>query len=197
MTSSHWRLLLSVTVPALIALLAGLTHPAHLNEASAEYWRNLHIVLLFVFPAIGAAPWLLARRVSRVGWMRWVGWVAALGGYLFATCYTALDILAGIGGGTLVLAGHSDDTGQVFKIANQLAVVGVVGLAVGMLAAGILAVRHAGLPMTAGTLLAVAGAALVLPGHVWFPIGTLALALLVAGCVVLATGIGKPRPAQV
>lgn len=191
MTSTHWRLLLSVTVPALIALAAGLTHPANLTGATAEYWRNLHIVLLFVFPAIGAAPWLLTRRVARVGWMRWLGRVAALGGYVFATCYTALDVLAGIAGGTLVLAGHSDDTGQVFKIANQLALVGVIGLVVGMLAAGIVAIRYAGVAMSAGLLLAVVGSALVLPGHVWFPIGTLALALFVAGGVVLSAGVGR------
>lgn len=190
--STRVRLVALVGAPALFALLLGLTHPLDLDASTADYWRNLHIVMLPVFPLIGAAPWLIARGGSAG---RPVRLLAALGGYTFATFYTALDVLAGIGGGTLVAAGTPDVTGPVFRIADALAAVGVVGLVIGAVAATIAAVQTVGYRAAPGGLLAAVGSALILPGHIWFPVGSLALALFIAGYAVLALSLTRGRPA--
>lgn len=195
------RLLLLVTAPSLFALIVGLTHPLDLTASAAEYWRNIHIVLLPVFPLIGMAPWLIARAASINGVTRSsavarpLRWVAALGSYTFATFYTALDVLAGIGGGTLVLAGTPTVTGPVFRIGDALAMVGVIGLVIGTITATVVAIRVAGYRAAPGGLLAVVGAALILPGHIWYPIGSLALALYIAGYAVLALVVSRTRAA--
>ena len=90
-------LALLVSVPALLCAAIGLTHPPTLNAASADHWRNMHIVLIPIFPLIGLAPWLIARRAG-VAWSR----AGAVFGYGFATFYTSLDLLAGVAGGALV-----------------------------------------------------------------------------------------------
>ena len=120
MPRSRLLLLLGVTAPAIACALVGLTHPMRLTADTALYWQNMHIVLIFLFPLIGLAPWLIARRVDRR-----LGWIAALGGYGFATLYTALDILAGVAAGALVLGGEADATGPVYAIARVLARIGI------------------------------------------------------------------------
>ena len=186
--TSRIALLLAATVPALVALIAGLFHPGNLNAGTAELWRNLHIVLLPVFPLIGFGPWLLARSVG--GW-----WArgAALGGFLFAVFYTSLDVLAGIAAGTVFLADQPDAIGSLFRIGDALAPIGVVGLAGGFAVATV-AIARQRIAAVPGGILAVVGAALILPGHVWFPLGTLALALVIAGTVVLS--LAKIAPAS-
>jgi hypothetical protein len=184
--------LLAATVPALVALLVGLTHPGELNGDTAQYWRDIHLVLLPVFPLIGFGPWLLVRRIG--GW--WAA-AAAIGGFLFAVFYTALDVLAGIAAGTVYLAEEPDAIGSLFRIGDALAPVGVVGLAAGFAVATV-AIARRRIVAVPGGILAVLGAALILPGHVWFPIGTLALALVIAGTVVLlmAGKLGYPEVAE-
>ncbi|MEY2847392.1 MAG: hypothetical protein RI885_57 [Actinomycetota bacterium] len=178
------------TVPTIVVLLVGLTHPTRLTEQSAEWWRNLHIILLPVFPFMGLAPWLVARAVDRR-----LGWVAAIGGFGFATCYTSLDVLAGIGGGAMMLGGESDASGPLFRIGNQLAQVGVYSLVGATLVASIAAIVRARLVAIPGALLALVGAYLIADGHVYFPQGTLALALVAGGYAILATLVTRPASA--
>lgn len=195
MTSARVRPLLAISVPTVFALIVGLTHPRDLSDLSAQYWRDIHIVLLPVFPLIGAVPWLLARRGPRS-----LAIVAGIGGFGFGTFYTALDVLAGIGAGTVTLAGQSDAQGPLFRIGDALAVVGVVTFVIGLLAASASVIRRVGLRAVPGGLLAAFGGALILPGHVWFPIGTLALALLLAGALTLALSMpvdDASRPASI
>lgn len=175
------RRLLLVTLPALVCAAVGLLHPAGLGPDTAQAWLVLHIVLLPVFPLVGLAPWLLTRGAPRV-----FRWAAAVLGYGFATCYTALDVLAGIGGGAMVLGGRSEATGPLFRIADALASVGVISLVLGLLVAGVAALATSGIRSLPGTLIAVIGAVLIDQGHVWFPLGTLAFVLLAAGCGIVA-----------
>lgn len=187
-TRSRLRLVALVTVPTLLVLLVGVTHPHRLTEQSAEWWQNLHIVLLPIFPLMGLAPWLVARDLDRR-----LGWLAAIGGYAFATCYTALDVLAGIGGGAMVLGGQSDATGPLFRIANQLAVVGVFGLLFGTLLASIAAVIRGRLLALPGAALALVGSYLISTEHIFAPLGTLALALVMVGYGILAVAVTRSR----
>jgi hypothetical protein len=178
--ASRAGLVLAVVAPALLTLIVGLTHPVALNASTAEWWRDLHIVLLPMFPLIGAAPWFVARRVARP-WR----WIAGLGGFLFAVFYTSLDVLAGIAAGAVQLDGHPEANASLYAIAHALGPIGGIGLAVGWAAATIGVMRITGVRAFAG-LLAVVGALLVLKSHVYFPVGTFGLALLIVGGAVLA-----------
>lgn len=173
-------LLAAATVPTLVTLLVGLTHPVSLTPSTAEWWRDLHIVLLPVFPLIGAAPWIVSRHSARP-WR----WIAGLGGFLFAVYYTALDALAGIAAGSVQLAGHPEAKHSLYAIANVFGPIGALGLAVAWAAATVGVMRASGVRAVPG-LLAVVGALLVEKSHVYFPVGTLGLALLIAGAAVLA-----------
>lgn len=184
-------LALLVSVPALLCAAIGLTHPPTLNAASADHWRNMHIVLIPIFPLIGLAPWLIARRAG-VAWGR----AGAVFGYGFATLYTSLDLLAGVAGGALVASGNSDATGAVFAVARVVGAIGVVSLALGVVVAGIAAYRVAGLRTIPGSLLALVGALLVQPGHIYLGVGTVAMMLLAGGFVVLALSVSRPVAAQ-
>ncbi|MFP7761155.1 hypothetical protein [Marisediminicola sp. LYQ134] len=188
MSRARILLILGATVPALLAGAIGLTHPMRLTPDTAGYWRDMHIVLLFVFPLMGLAPWLVARAVDRR-----LGWLGAFFGYGFATLYTALDVLAGIGGGALVAAGEPDATSPIFRIANLLATAGVWSLVAGTLVAGVAAFIRSRLASIPGTLLAVVGAYLIAEGHVFFPLGTVAMLLLAGGYAILAVVVSRPR----
>lgn len=178
--------ILAVVLPALLCAAVGLTHPAQLGQDTALYWQNMHIVLIPLFPLIGLAPWLIARAVDRR-----LGWIAAVFGYGFATLYTALDILAGVGGGAMVLGGQSDATGPLFEIARTLARVGAWSLVLGTVVASIAAIMRARLAAVPGAILAIVGAALVYQGHIYFPIGTLAMLLFASGSVILAVQVTR------
>ena len=184
-------LLLLVAVPALLCAAIGLSHPPTLNAASAEHWRNMHIALIPLFPLVGLAPWLIARRAGT-----WSGRGGALFGYGFAVFYTSLDLLAGVAGGALVASGHPDASGQVFAIARVLGAIGVGSLALGTVLAGISAFRVAGLGSVPGALLALVGAVLVLPGHIYLGLGTVAMLLYAGGYVVMAFTVTRPAVAE-
>ncbi len=185
---------LIATIPATILVLATIIHPPRLDDAGAETWRNLHFALLFVFPLVGLAPWIIARRAGPV-----YGWLAAILGYGFATAYTGLDLLAGVGGGALVLSGRSDATGPVFAVAKILEQIGGISLILACLLAAVAAFRLVGLRALAGGVLATAGAYLLLQFHIYPGRGTLATGVLTIGFSLLAVAItnrpGKAQPA--
>jgi hypothetical protein len=76
-----------------------LFHPAQLTPGTAEVWWQLHVVLLPVFPLLGAALVFLLRGAR--GSLLWLARIAAYG---YAVFYTGLDTLAGIGAGLAVAA---------------------------------------------------------------------------------------------
>ena len=196
MSRSRWTLIALAAGPALLAALVGLTHPTDLNPDTATYWKNMHVGLIFIFPLMGLAPWLIARRVDRR-----LGWLGAVAGFGFATLYTALDILAGVAGGALVEGGQAEATGPVFAIARTLARIGVYSLVVGALVAGAAAIWWAAqnerrrLPAAAvGLILAAAGTWLIYDGHIYVPLGTVALLLTAAGFGLMALIVSHAEP---
>ncbi|MDN4640108.1 hypothetical protein QCD70_07620 [Agreia sp. PsM10] len=188
--SPRLRLVLLVSVPAMACALIGLLHPHHLTADTAARWQLMHLVLIPVFPLIGFAPWLIARRTSRV-----LAIVAAVAGYGFATFYTSLDLLAGVAAGTLQLAGVTEGKAPVYEIAREVGLVGVVSLVLACLAATAAVFVARRLRALPGGALAVAGAVLVQPGHIYPGLGTLAMLLLAAGFIALAVEIAPTRRA--
>jgi hypothetical protein len=178
--STRVRVILLVSVPALACAIIGLLHPHHLTDDTASRWQLMHIVLIPLFPLLGIGPWLIARQASRP-----LGLVAALAGYGFATFYTSLDLLAGVAAGTLQLAGVGAGKAPVYEVARALGLVGVISLVIACLAATAAVFVRARLRALPGGVVAVVGAALIQPGHIYPGLGTLAMILLAGGLVLL------------
>lgn len=181
---------LLATVPATLLVLATIIHPPRLNLAGAETWRNLHFALLFVFPLVGLAPWIVARRAGRA-----YGWLAGILGYGFATAYAGLDLLAGVGGGALVISGNSDKTGPIFAMARILEQIGGISLVLGCAVAAVAAFRLVGWRALAGGVVAIVGAFLLGPMgfHIYPGRGTLATGVLTIGFALLAVAVTSGR----
>lgn len=181
------RLAAAVALPPLALAAAGLVHPVYLTDASAMRWHDLHVLLLPVFPLLALGPWLIARRHGRV-----LGWATGVLGYVYATFYSALDVLAGIGsgalqerrlGGTFALFAQGDDLARV----GTWAYLAATALTV---AAAARTTRRGGPATVISTLV---GAVLVLAGawtfrtsHIFWPRGVLAMLALAAGWAALA-----------
>ncbi|MBA3719986.1 MAG: hypothetical protein H0W95_06845 [Nocardioidaceae bacterium] len=191
MTSARrdrWALVLAVALPAVVLGTAGLFHPAHLTDADAEGWRNIHIVALPLFPLLALGPWLLARRMHRLG-----GVVALLLGYVYACFYTGLDLLAGAGAGALKLEG-SEDLGVLFRLASPMEWVGTSAYLAGTVLACALVLRRAGLAAVPGALIVVAASVSFLDSHIFWPRGVLTMYALGFGWAALAAVVRQPTP---
>lgn len=186
-----------VVVPPLLLAAASLVHPGALTAGTAARWRDLHVALLPVFPLLGLAPWLVARRAGRA-----LSWLTAGLGYTYAAFYTALDVLAGIGAGTLrARVGDTPAIGALFTEANDLAAVGVWSLLAATVAAAVVALRRGGAALP-GAVLVVVAATVFLDSHIFWPRGGLAMLALATGWALilwatrstapLAAGRGEP-----
>jgi hypothetical protein len=171
---------IAVTVPSLVLAVVGVTHPSDLTAQSAEYWRNLHIGILAVFPLLAFAPWLVVRGRDAI-----VSWTVGILGFLFAAFYTALDVLAGIGAGGLEFDGHGDVVGTVFRLGNNLGDIGSYAFIAACLVAGGFTVKWTGPRAIPGALLVLAGSVLFLERHIYFPVGVAGQLCLAAGWVAL------------
>ena len=171
---------LAIVVPTLALAIVGVTHPTTLNDASALYWRDLHIGILAVFPLLGFIPWLIVRGRNAV-----VSWVAGVLGFLYAAFYTGLDVLAGIGAGGLQHAGMDMAKGTVYELGDQLGLVGSIFLLAGVLVAGGFTMVTSGPRAIPGTVIIAIGAVLFLTRHIFFPYGVLGQLCLAVGGVLL------------
>jgi hypothetical protein len=167
--------------PPLALALAGLTHPAALDAGSAMHWRDLHLVLLPLFPLLAIGPWLLAREHGPV-----IGRVVAALGYAYACCYTALDVLAGIAAGALQLGGVTGGVGVAFGQSDAVVRVGVLSYLAACVLAAAAVVRRAGPRALPGAALVTAAACSFLSSHVYWPRGVLTMAAAAAGWTLLA-----------
>jgi hypothetical protein len=169
-------LLAAVVIPPLVVAATALTHPASLSLESAEYWKNLHIWLLVWFPLLGLGPWLVARAVDRV-----TSRVVAVAAYTYATFYTALDVLGGIGGGAIKDA-EAGGLGILFPIAGDFEQIGGIALVLASALAAGVAMQAVG--WAQGALPAVAvllGSYILWQEHIFKPWGPVAMLLLAAG----------------
>ncbi|QNE47694.1 hypothetical protein F1C58_12815 [Glaciihabitans sp. INWT7] len=174
----------TVALPPLALAAVGVTHPMHLTATSAEYWRNLHIAILPVFPLLAFAPWLVARHAGAL-----VAWIVGVLGFVYAAFYTALDVLAGIGAGGLKLDGMGMATGTVFGLGSHIGEVGSVSFIAASAIAAATAMARVRLAALPGAVLVVVGAVLFLQEHIYFPVGVIGQLCLALGwlwlCVLI------------
>jgi hypothetical protein len=181
-TRGRWIL---CAAPGIILGVAGLWHPQHLTAATAERWWVLHVAGLFVFPLVGVALVVLVwgrRDLLAV--------LVTLLAYVFATAYSALDVISGIAAGFVTSrlppgAARPAEVHSLFVIGTPLGHVGSIAL---VLAAALLtvdAVRRHGSPGAVG-LLAVVGALMLHRWHIYPPYGSAGIALVGLGTGGLA-----------
>lgn len=181
-----------VVLPPLAVAAAGLAHPVFLTPDTAARWEAVHLVLLPLFPLLGATTWLLL--LGRPGAL---AWLARAAGAAFAVLYTALDSIAGIGAGhqMAATAARGDvrpPVEDLYDVGDPLGAVGVVLLAVGLALTAVVLWRAARSPLAAlGGVVAVAACWPFLRYHVFPPRGVLALVLLAGGLALLGVAAGR------
>lgn len=187
MDTRRYLTLVAVVVPPLFVAALGLTHPPRLTVEDADHWQMMHTVLLPVFPLLALGPWLVAREVSRIG-----GVLVGIVAFTYACFYTALDILAGIGGGALK-AVEAGGLGIIMPLAGDLGEIGSYAYLIATALAGGLAASRAGwLRTLPGTALALAGGWLFWQHHIFPPEGVWAQVLIAAGFGWLAAVVTDP-----
>jgi hypothetical protein len=191
--------LLATAVPPLLLAALGSTHPTMLTPASAPWWRDLHVIGLVLFPLLAIGPWVVVRRRSRL-----LEAVVVVLGLVYACCYTALDVLAGIGAGQeTVVVGPGPWVPALFGMADRLALPGVYAYLATAVIGGVTAVvvTRGILPRVAavvGTVLVVGGAWSFLTSHIYPPVGVATMVVLAVGWTTLAAvvpaAVRSPRP---
>ncbi len=173
-----------LAAPGLVLAVAGLLHPHSLSSQTADRWFGLHVAGLVVFPLVGLALVELVR--GRVDATAWVVRVTA---YVYATFYSALDVISGIAAGWVTRelgpgVPRPDEVRLLFKIGTPLGEVGSYAL----IACATLLLLDAGRrlgPRGWPGFLLVAGAVLVHLDHIFAPQGVAGMALLGLGTALL------------
>jgi hypothetical protein len=187
---SRWTLVALVALPAALLGVLGLAHPVFLTPETAERWRLVHLVLLPVFPLVGASVWLLL-----LGERGALAWAARGLAFAYAVLYGALDSIAGIGAPQQVLrtterGEPAPPIGDLYEIGDRLGHLGVLSLALAVvLTAVVLARRSRVVVLAAGALVALVGCWLFYRHHVFPPRG-------VAGVLLVAAGLGAMAAAR-
>jgi hypothetical protein len=188
----------AVAGPALVLAGAGFTHPQHLNAESASWWTTLHVLLLPVLPLLGVSLWLLLRGVP--GPLAWVGRVAAFG---YAVFYTALDVLSGVGTGTLMqraaergLDGPTGEVAELFVAGSRLGAVGTWCFLVACLATSSALILRAGRAAMPGGIVLTAAAVSFLHSHIYWPVGVLTMLAIAVGGGLLAVAVPADEQAS-
>ncbi|GAA5122659.1 hypothetical protein [Pseudonocardia adelaidensis] len=179
----RWIIVVAVALPGAVLALIGLFHPAELDASTATRWWQLHVLLLPIFPLLAVALWVLLRGES--GPLARIARVAA---YVFAVYYTGLDTLAGIAAGRVVdVEGERGEAALALSaLGNELAEVGVYAFAVAVVLTAVVRVRRDGRRALAGAVLLVVATVPFLHGHIYWPVGGLAMVGISAGCALLA-----------
>lgn len=174
---------LLVALPGLVLAGIGLTHPHHLDASTAQWWRDMHVILAVIFPLLGAAQWVLLDGSPR--YIRYPARAAAFGYVVF---YGALDALAGIGGGALAIAngGRSPSDAPIFKIGNQLGTVGAWCFFAASLAIVVCALLKDRLKAIPGAIFLTLGSYLFLSSHIYWPKGVIACACIAVGMAAIS-----------
>lgn len=177
--------------PAVLALpgvtlgAAGLLHPHHLSYGTADTWFGLHLAGLLVFPLVGVAAFRLVR-----GRRDPVAWLVRLTAYVYATLYTALDVISGIAAGWVTRrigpgVPRPEEVSLLFRIGTPIGEVGSAALIV--LALALVADRLLRRTPTAALALPfVLGAWLVHLDHIFAPKGALGMLLIGLSTAALA-----------
>lgn len=195
MPRSHALRAVAFGAPGLGLAVAGLFHPHHLTYDSAQRWFLLHVAGLVVFPLVGVA--LAALMGSRRSALAWAVRVSA---YLYATFYTALDVISGIAAGYLTreLGPHTprpDEVRLLFRIGTPLGEIGSWALLVCCTLLVFDQLYRHGLTALP-TIVLVPGAWLVHVDHIFAPTGAAGMALIGLGTGWLAVLASRPSERQ-
>lgn len=176
------RTALLVALPGLLLAAVGyLVHPGFLDVSTARAWWQVHVWLVPVFPLISLAVVLLLRGTGGP-----LAWAARIAAYGFATLYTALDVLSGIGAGLAVEAGAGALVGRLFEIGDAIGLVGVWMLLAAAVLTGLALLPRDGPRVLAGAAVLAAACFPFMTGHIFHPVGVLAMLLLALGCALTA-----------
>lgn len=167
-------------LPGVVLAVAGFFHPEHLTHDSSHTWWGLHVAGLFAFPLVGVALIALFR-----GRRDPLASLAVLAAFVYATAYTALDVINGIGAGFVTWqleasAPRPDEVRSLFHIGSPLGEVGswaLIAATVLVCADALTRDRVRALP----GLVLVPGAVLVHTDHIFWPLGVLGIALVGLG----------------
>ena len=181
-----WATAAILSLPGLALAVAGLFHPDYLAYPTAERWMWVHVAGLFVFPLVGVA---LARVVR--GRQDVVAWVVRLGGYLFATAYTALDVISGLAAGyvTVELGPgqlRPQAVSEMFEVGSTLGDLGSWGLIAAAVALVADRTRRLDVPGLSGAAVLVVGAVLVRIDHIFVSLGVVGMVLVGLGTGIVA-----------
>lgn len=177
-------------LPALALAVAGLFHPHGLSYETANRWFGLHLPGLLFFPLVGVSLILLVQgRVDPVSW------VVRVGAYVYATFYSALDVISGIAAGWVTRelgpgVPRPDEVRLLFRIGTPLGEVGSIALLVTVVVLVLDQVARRGRAAAVGVLL-VPGAWLVHVGHIFSPTGVVGMTLIAVGTAGLAWSAGR------
>lgn len=183
--TKRWPLIAAAALPALALAGVGLTHPTLLNSATAGWWTTLHLLLVPLFPLLGAAIWVLLRDDRTA-----VGWGGRVAAVAYVVFYGALDAVSGIATGTLVQAGEPADSpliGALFSVGNVLGRVGGYAFFVAL----ILVLGSAWRRGARGWLFVVAAGILLVTGysfttsHIYWPRGGLTMIGIAVGLAII------------
>lgn len=191
---TRWLTVIGVAMPGLVLAGFGLMHPVFLAPSTAPAWWQLHVWLIPLFPLIAVALWVLLRGESGV-----LAWGARIAAYGYACFYTALDVLAGIGAGlvTDVQQGGSQAVLDLFALGDRLGDTGVYLLVAASVLTGAVLIRRDGVRAVPGTAVLVAAGYPFLTGHIFSPVGVVAMLGYALGAALLAAARRPAVPARV
>ncbi len=181
-----------LALPGLTLAVAGLFHPHSLSYDTADWWFGVHIPGLLVFPLVGAALVVLVRGRGDT-----LAWVVRLSAYVYATFYSALDVISGIAAGYVTRelgpgVARPDEVRLLFRIGTPLGEIGswaLVACCLALVVDQLLRHRGRALPV----LLLVPGAWLVHTDHIFSPAGVVGMALLGVGTGAVAWSVAETR----
>jgi hypothetical protein len=191
----RWIRAVVLALPSLVLASVGLTHPLVLTPATAHHWWSMHVWLVPVFPLLAVALCVLLH--GERGPLAAAARVAAYG---YATFYTALDVLAGIGAGLVMDTEHRDGptVQRLFRIGGELGLVGSICFLLAAVLTVVLAWPRARWWALPAAALLVGGGWLFLGNHIYRPLGVAGQLVIALGLVTLAlAGHRRRRPAQV
>ena len=176
---------LLLALPALSLAVAGLFHPHHLSYDTSWRWFSLHLPGLLAFPLVGVALAALVRL--RTDPLAWGIRVAA---YVYATFYTALDVISGVAAGYVTHelgpgVPRPEAVSLLFRIGTPLGEVGSWALLATCLLVVVDQVRRHGAAGSVALVL-LPGAWLVHIGHIFAPEGVAGMALIAVGTAAVA-----------
>ena len=177
-------------LPGLGLALAGLFHPHGLSYDSSQRWFLLHVAGLAVFPLVGVALAALMGRRRDV-----LAWTVRVTAYLYATFYSALDVISGIAAGYVTRELGSgqprpEEVRLLFRIGSPLGEIGSWALLVCCLLVAADQLHRRGLPALPGVVL-IPGAWLVHLDHIFAPTGVTGMGLIGLGTAWLAVLAAK------